>query len=99
MIRALITTAACEAELYLQGAHVTSWKPAGQAPVLFLSERSAFEVGKPIRGGIPVIFPWFGAPENSSVHPPAGSVMHGFARITEWTVTFAALAGDEVHSH
>lgn len=97
LIRARITTPACQGELYLHGAHITSWQPAGERPVLFLSERSAFAPGKPIRGGVPVIFPWFGAPETSPVHPPSGSPMHGFARTTDWTVTFAALAGDDLH--
>ncbi|HLI75858.1 MAG TPA: D-hexose-6-phosphate mutarotase [Acidobacteriaceae bacterium] len=92
-----ITTAVCTAELYLQGAHLTQWQPAGQEPVLFLSGRSAFTPGKAIRGGIPVIFPWFGAPDTSPVHPPAGSSSHGYARIWPWTLRFAALAGDDLH--
>ena len=45
--RARITTPACTAELYLQGAHITAWQPAGTEPVLFLSDRSAFAPGSP----------------------------------------------------
>ena len=97
MPRARIVTPACSAELYLQGAHLTQWQPAGQEPVLFLSERSAFAPGKAIRGGIPVVFPWFGAPETSPVHPPPGSASHGYARVWPWTLRFAALAGDDLH--
>lgn len=97
MPRASITTPACTAELYLQGGHLTQWQPAGTAPVLFLSERSAFTPGKAIRGGIPVIFPWFGAPGNSPVHPAPGSASHGYARVWPWTLRFAALAGDDLH--
>ena len=97
MPRARITTPACTAELYLQGAHLTQWQPAGQQPVIFLSDRSAFVPGKAIRGGIPVIFPWFGAPETSPVHPPTGSASHGYARTWPWTLRFAALAGDDLH--
>lgn len=97
MPRARIETPACTAELYLQGGHLTQWQPRGQEPVLFLSERSAFAPGKAIRGGIPVIFPWFGAPERSPVGPPAGSPSHGFARTWPWTLRFAALSGDAVH--
>lgn len=100
-----ITTGACTAELYLQGAHLTQWQPCAdrdcaereQQPVLFLSERSAFTPGKAIRGGIPVIFPWFGAPQNSPVHPPAGSASHGYARVWPWSLRFAALAGEDIH--
>lgn len=97
MPRARITTAACTAELFLQGAHLTAWQPSGQQPVLFLSERSAFLPGKAIRGGIPVIFPWFGSPQSSPVHPPEGSASHGFARVWPWTLRFAALAGEDLH--
>ena len=97
MPRVQVRTPACSAELYLQGAHLTGWQPAGEQPVLFLSERSAFAPGKAIRGGVPVIFPWFGAPQNSPVPTPRGAGSHGFARISPWTLRFAALAGDDVH--
>jgi glucose-6-phosphate 1-epimerase len=97
LLRANITTPACMAELYLQGAHLTQWQPSGQQPVLFLSERSFFAPGKAIRGGIPIIFPWFGArtatPDNLRTDGPS----HGFARTAEWALAFAALAGDDLH--
>ena len=64
------------ADIYLHGAHVTHFKKHDEAPLLFLSERSHFEPGVPIRGGIPVIFPWFGARE--------GAGMHGYARLKPW---------------
>src|SRR6266446_3702351 len=64
------------AEIYLHGAHVTDFQRKGQAPLLFTSQFSRFAPGQPIRGGIPVIFPWFGARE--------GEPMHGFARLSEW---------------
>ena len=60
LVRARVHTAAAEAEIYLHGAHVTGWTPRGQQPVLFLSKRSEFAPDKAIRGGVPVIFPWFG---------------------------------------
>ena len=97
MPRARVTTSACTAEFYLQGAHLTQWQPVGQAPALFLSEQSTYAPGKAIRGGIPVIFPWFGSPETSPVHIAAGSPQHGLARFWPWTLRFAALAGDDVH--
>ena len=97
LLRASITTPTCTAEIYLQGAHLTQWQPTGQKPVLFLSDRSAFTPGKAIRGGVPIIFPWFGArtatPENQRTDGPS----HGFARITNWTLPFAALSGDDLH--
>ena len=46
------------------------WQPAGQAPVLFLSPQSAFAPDKAIRGGVPIIFPWFGPRTATSENPP-----------------------------
>lgn len=97
MPRLQVRTPACTAELYLQGAHLTAWHPAGQQPVLFLSDRSAFAPGKAIRGGIPIVFPWFAAAETSPVPTQPGAGSHGFARTASWTLRFAALAGDDLH--
>ena len=71
-----ITTHWSTAEIYLHGAHVTSFRKHGQPPLLFLSQCSRFEPGQAIRGGVPIIFPWFGARE--------GMGMHGFARNKTW---------------
>jgi len=68
-----------DAEIYLQGGHVTHWQPHGAAPVLFLSRRAAYAPGKAIRGGVPVIFPWFGPHATDPTKP-----MHGFARSRAW---------------
>lgn len=76
--RLVIQTPASEAEIYLQGAHVTRFQKPGEEPLLFMSACSRFEPGQPIRGGIPVILPWFGN--------RAGSPAHGFARTAEWTL-------------
>ena len=75
--------------LYLQGAHITHWTPRGQRPVLFVSPKSLFVPGKAIRGGVPIIFPWFG-PRSDGKPGPA----HGFARTTEWAVEEAKLRND-----
>jgi len=75
-----VSTPLAEAELYPSGAHLAKWTPSGQRPVLFLSPRSLFTPGKAIRGGVPIIFPWFGPRSDGS--PGAA---HGFARTMEWT--------------
>jgi glucose-6-phosphate 1-epimerase len=81
LIRAEINNPKGKAEIALHGAHLISFVPDGQEPVLWMSEKSWFEADKPIRGGIPVCWPWFGGhPEDSSM--PS----HGFARISEWEV-------------
>ncbi|MBI3870118.1 MAG: D-hexose-6-phosphate mutarotase [Verrucomicrobia bacterium] len=82
-----IASAASEAELYLQGAHLTRFKRLDEPAVLFTSAQSRFQPGQPIRGGVPIIFPWFGNRE--------GSPAHGLARTAPWRVieTSASLAG------
>lgn len=77
------------AEVSLYGAHVLGYRPMGFAPVLFLSKRSAFEPGKPIRGGIPVCWPWFGP------HPTdASKERHGFARLLQWDLDSTEYSGE-----
>jgi D-hexose-6-phosphate mutarotase len=71
-----INTAWSRAELYLHGAHLTHFQKTDEPPVLFMSQLSRFQAGTPIRGGIPVIFPWFG--------PREGEPTHGFARTLKW---------------
>jgi glucose-6-phosphate 1-epimerase len=93
LLCAQITTEACTATLYLQGSHLVHWQPAGQKPVLFLSDRSNYAPGKAIRGGVPVIFPWFGARTGARTDGP----MHGFARTQLWQVAFAAVSGKDLH--
>lgn len=73
----------------LYGGHVLSYEPHGQAPVLWVSQRAEFAFGKAIRGGIPVIWPWFGSHPNDSSKPS-----HGFARRQLWAVQGVEVAGD-----
>lgn len=68
------------AEIYTNGATVTRYDVAGRR-LLFCSRTSRFEAGKAIRGGVPVIFPWFG-PHSANPSLP----QHGFVRASEWRV-------------
>ncbi len=78
------------AEIYLHGAHVTKFVPSGHEPVLWMSRKSRFSHGTPIRGGIPICFPWFGA------HPADSDLPnHGFLRLSEWEVVSTETKGDE----
>lgn len=74
-----VTTRAATAEICLHGAQVTSWQPAGAEKVIFLSERSRWEEGRAIRGGIPVCFPWFRAKKDDPAAPA-----HGVVRTKTW---------------
>jgi glucose-6-phosphate 1-epimerase len=74
------------AEIYLHGAHVTGFQKNGGPPLLFMSGKSHFTPGKPIRGGVPVILPWFGNRD--------GEPSHGFARTAEWELVKTSAAAD-----
>jgi glucose-6-phosphate 1-epimerase len=84
-----VTTAQASAEIYLHGAQVTSWQPAGAEEVIFLSEHSYFQDGRAIRGGIPICAPWFGPKADD---PKAPS--HGFVRIKEWRLDSVSAEDD-----
>ncbi len=70
-------------EICLMGAHVLSYVPQGHREVLFLSEKSEYSpVGKAIRGGIPLCWPWFGPADPSRI--PGAATAHGFIRQEMW---------------
>ena len=83
--RVVVTTKEASAHIYLHGGHVTHFQPAGKPPLLFVSKDSLYADGKAIRGGVPVIFPWFGA---NATNPKAPA--HGFAH-----AAIRARAGDQ----
>ncbi|MCX6984453.1 MAG: D-hexose-6-phosphate mutarotase, partial [Lentisphaerae bacterium] len=80
-INAVLRNGASECIVSLYGGHVMSYKPEGKDDLLWMSKSSYFEEGRPIRGGIPVCWPWFGGHHSGSEMPS-----HGFARISQWNV-------------
>lgn len=64
--------------VYRQGAHLAEFTWHDGTPLLFTSAHSRYAPGQPIRGGVPVIFPWFG--------DRTGAPSHGIARTTEWLI-------------
>ncbi len=78
-----------EALIQLNGAHVVHFQPVGQRPVLWLSEKSHFAVGKSIRGGVPVCAPWFGPHATDSSQPA-----HGLVRQRPWHLAHQAVLPD-----
>ena len=79
LLRVDITSPQAHGEMYLHGAHVTSWRPAGSEEALFVSSKSRWEEGQAIRGGIPICFPWFRGKADDP-HAPA----HGVVRTRSW---------------
>jgi glucose-6-phosphate 1-epimerase len=90
-------TPSATAKVYLQGAHLAAWQPAGEQRVIFMSRKSDLAPGLPIRGGVPLAFPWFAIDKKADRIDGKPGPSHGFARIQDWTLAFAALAGDDLH--
>ncbi|MFN9333218.1 MAG: cysteine-rich CWC family protein [Planctomycetota bacterium] len=67
-----------EALVARTGAQVLSWRRA-DGDVLWTGSTEPYAAGKAVRGGIPIVFPWF------NEHPTdRGLPAHGFARTAEW---------------
>lgn len=81
MIAAEVANSHAESRIVLQGAHLATWQPRGQEPVIWLSPLAKFVPGKSIRGGVPVCWPWFG-PHAEDAKLPG----HGYARTVMWEV-------------
>lgn len=82
-----------DAELVVaeQGAQVLSYTRGPGLPIIWLSEEASFVRGQPVRGGVPVCWPWFGdlARNPQAIQdgfegsqPPA----HGLVRGIDWTL-------------
>lgn len=77
------------ASLLLQGGQLIRFSPRGRSNWLWLSDQERFIAGKAVRGGIPICWPWFGAP---SRNPEAVrrqvkvDKAHGFARLADWSL-------------
>lgn len=80
-----ITHPTCSARVALHGAHVMSWRPVDEEEVLYLSPDAVFQEGTPIRGGIPICWPWF------SQHPAdPEQPSHGLVRSRFWECLHAS---------
>lgn len=76
-----IANAHATATIALQGAHLMTWTPVGQRPVIWLSRAAKLVSGKSIRGGVPICWPWFGPHATDATFPG-----HGFARTVPWRI-------------
>ncbi len=81
LIAAEINNQFATASIALQGAHLMTFQPEGEKPVIWLSKYAKFAQGKSIRGGVPVCWPWFG-PHATDAKLPG----HGYARTVMWDV-------------
>jgi glucose-6-phosphate 1-epimerase len=69
----------------LYGAHLVSWRSADGQERLFCSALSKLDGSRPIRGGVPVIFPQFAE--------QGDGMRHGFARVSTWRASGSGLDG------
>jgi glucose-6-phosphate 1-epimerase len=74
-----VASAEATGDIYLHGAHVTSWIPRSAEEVLFLSSQSQWQAGHAIRGGVPICFPWFANKADDRAAPA-----HGVVRTKAW---------------
>jgi D-hexose-6-phosphate mutarotase len=81
LIVARITNTHAQSAIALQGAHLMTFQPNGEQPVVWLSPAAKLLQGKSIRGGVPICWPWFGAHAGEPAFPA-----HGFARTALWQV-------------
>lgn len=85
-----VRTPVATGSVHLHGATVSGWTPAKHQPVLWISSKSHFDGHNPIRGGVPICTPWFGA------HPTdADAPAHGLARTAAWTLDHAGVSEEE----
>ena len=81
IVIAEISNQHANSNITLQGAHIATWQPRGQEPVIWLSPYAKFAPGKSIRGGVPICWPWFGPHATN-----AKLSGHGYARTVPWDV-------------
>lgn len=73
-----------------QGAQVLSYRQGDAPPIIWLSEEAAFERGQPVRGGVPVCWPWFGdltrnpQPIQDAYQGSQPAPAHGLVRSIDW---------------
>ena len=85
-----VTAMGGSASIALQGAQILHWTPNADKPVIWLSPEAKWLVGKSLRGGVPVCWPWFG-PHTLQADFPA----HGFARTLPWVIKNTTVLDDE----
>lgn len=84
----LVDTPHATAAVALHGGHLLSYVPAGGEDLLWLSPRVA-AAPAPIRGGVPVVWPYFGRQGQGDDVPS-----HGFVRTMRWQLVHAAREAD-----
>jgi len=87
-----VNTSLTTATISLNGGQILSWHPKKEKePVLWVSNAATYKFGKPIRGGIPICWPWFGPHPDNATLPN-----HGVARICPWILSSIRIHDDSI---
>ncbi len=86
LLMANIQNAYAQAEIMLQGAHILTYQPVDDAPLIWLSPKAKYLPGKAVRGGVPICWPWFGNYESGNPETDKNYPAHGIARTGMWEV-------------
>ncbi len=80
----VLTCGEAPAVISSYGAHLLSYKPKAEVEVIYLSPEAVWQNNTPIRGGVPVCWPWFG-PVAAEFNPEAQKLPnHGVVRTELW---------------
>lgn len=99
-----IQNTAAKAEIFLQGAQISQYQRHNEEPVLWLSKACVYQNGSPLRGGIPICWPWFGDINKNpqAVQSPFTEdklktlSAHGFIRERNWEVNAIQTPTDNI---
>jgi len=86
-----LSSSSCACRVYSHGGHVVAWTPSGGLPGLWLSPLARLDSSAAIRGGVPIVFPWFGTGRNGAMTPS-----HGFGRLNDWQPGTVERSADRV---
>ena len=92
LIAIAIQNTHAKATIFLQGAQIAQYQRHNEAATLWLSPECDYKEGHPLRGGIPICWPWFGdfnknpAPLQQQYDNSQSLPAHGFARNKQWSL-------------
>lgn len=80
----VLTCGQAKAVISSYGAHLLSYQPKAGTEVIYLSPEAVWQDNTPIRGGVPVCWPWFG-PAAAELNPAQQKLPnHGVVRTELW---------------
>lgn len=80
----LLRCGEAQAVISSYGAHLLSYQPKAEIELLYLSPQAKWQSNSPIRGGVPVCWPWFG-PITAELDPAKQKLPnHGIVRTEVW---------------